>query len=170
MDANGASAIISTPDRGQKLYRVGDAICCNATLSEIYADNVTILRAGAKESLRLRRGPEPANIGRSGKSNSEVPMVQYRITEIIRMEPVGEDGAVQFRLFPGANESAFTNAGLLPGDMLVSVDGNPAPPDMSGLAQLLTQLKDGKEVQITVQRDGVDIPIEIPISSLAQGL
>jgi type II secretion system protein C len=168
-EEDGASAIVEL-DGKQKIYHVGDAICCGAVLREIRADEVIIERAGAVESIRLPRlqNREAPNQSQDlGVAHAESGAAQLadlslsRFSEIARVEPTGDAGHQEFRLFPGADASAFSEAGLLPGDVLVALDDNPAPPNLSDLGVLLQQMQGKTELQVTVQRDGVDVPLTV---------
>lgn len=55
-----ASAIIAEQGKNGELYHVGDRLPGNATLERVYPDRVILMRAGRRETLRMK---EPASSG-----------------------------------------------------------------------------------------------------------
>ncbi|MEQ8748933.1 MAG: PDZ domain-containing protein, partial [Amphiplicatus sp.] len=60
---------------------------------------------------------------------------------------------------------AFEALGLREGDILVSVNGAPAPTGLDGVSQLLSTLAGAESVMIAVDRDGAPTSVEISLAS-----
>lgn len=167
IDASGASAIIRTPDGKQDAYRIDDTVCCGATLVAVFADRVILDRGGAREALLLPNREmtprSPASVPAADASSADPAMPA--LAEIARIETGGGAGALEFRLFPGDDAEAFLAAGLRPGDLLVAIDDNPAPPDMASLLAMLVELRNQKTVQVTVEREGVHVPLDVDLAA-----
>ncbi len=163
------SAIIQSGG-AQKTYSVGDEICCGASLAEVYADHVIISRGGAREILRSANSPEPS-AGVAIPAPAPPPSGQRpRFEELVEAQAVtGADGAYRLQLFPKGQPAAFSALGLQAGDILVLVDGAPAPSDSSALLQMLAKLADAGTVSIEVERAGKPLQIELPLDAASAG-
>lgn len=161
------SAIIRTPDGRQATFSVGDEICCGASLERVYADRVTIIRDGVRESLSLpnRQAVAPAPTPRADDSPTGPADGAEAFRRIVRIQPVRDaSGLLRLALFPSTDEAAFLAAGLQEGDILISFAGKPAPTDLPGMAQLLPGLHAANMLDVTIERDGVRLPLEIDLT------
>jgi general secretion pathway protein C len=160
VDAERPSAIIRLPDGAQKTFFVGDPVCCGAVLAGVYTTEVTISRNGVHEALRLpNRG-----VGSAAPLMTPAPAAaQGGITSIISFQPLQSDGLFRLRLFPASDPVLFEQLGLREGDVLVSVNNQPAPEDIVSVQALLDSLQGAKMVSLTVDRDGVRLPLDIPL-------
>jgi general secretion pathway protein C len=139
-EAGAGAAIIQTPDNGQRLYRVGDAIVAGVTLEAVEADRVVIRRDGALESVLFTarggvigagRGTSVAQASRDAPAEAPPPTVlsggPVAIAALLNDVAVvsrAESGVV---LVPSGDGEAFAAAGLQPYDVVLSVNG--ASPD-----------------------------------------
>lgn len=160
------TAIIRTPDGKQKTYAVGDAICCGARLDAVYADRVVIVRDGVRESLRLpssletpaaRSQPRPEEKNAAGGHAES-------LRRLIRAQPVPTVGGVRFALFPAGDAAAFQALGLREGDVVLQINGAPAPQDAEGFGRLINSLTGAGEATLTVERDGVATTVRIALT------
>ncbi len=161
------SAIIGLPDGTQNSYAVGDEILPGAVLAGVAFDSVTIRRDGATETLYLDQStaapiaaapaaasPDPFAAIRAGGAASAPPPLIADISAEPRMRAGRIDGYI---LRPGPVGTAFAGAGLLPGDVLMTIDGR-AVGDGAGLEQLAGG---GKPVSVQVERGGKPVPLTI---------
>jgi len=173
-----SSAIIRTPDNQQKIFFVGDTICCGARLEEVYPEEVIISRGGVRESLRLanrqdapRRAP-PARQGATSGSGQQgdIPATPApnqedaasSIARIVRLQPMrSPSGGFRLVVYPAADEAAFEAFGFRSGDVVVSINNRPSPANLGDLNNLLQTMSSASEAVIVVDRGGAQVPIEI---------
>ena len=175
VDPERGAAIIRTPDGKQNTFVVGDTICCNATLEGVYPDRAIITRGGVRESLRLPnklevapppQRPAPGTIEETASSPPVAPAGVKSISQIVRFSPSPDgSGGVRFALRPAGDKRAFEELGLREGDILVSVNGAPAPTGLDGVSQLLSTLAGAERVMVAVERDGAPMNVEIALAS-----
>lgn len=170
VDPERGAAIIRTPDGKQNTFVVGDAICCGAVLEGVYPDQVIIARAGVRESLRLPNKREaapppqaaaPVPVERVPADSSALSDIQS-ISRTVRFRPAPDGtGGARLALYAAGDKRAFEELGFREGDILLSVNGAPAPTGLDGVSQLLTTLAGAPSVVIGVERDGAPASVEI---------
>jgi len=162
------SAIIGLPDGTQNSYAVGDEIVPGAVLAGVAFDSVTIRRDGASETLYLDQStaapiaaapaaataPDPFAAIRAGGAASAPPPLIADISAEPRMRGGRVDGYI---LRPGSVGTAFAGAGLLPGDVLMTINDR-AVGDGAGLEQLAGG---GKPVSVQIERGGKPMTLTI---------
>ena len=136
------SAIIALPDGTQRSFAVGEEVMPGVALAEVGFDNVTIMRAGAREQIFLDQS-EPAQdvAGAAASGQVSVPgqpptaPPQAQIAPPAPAAPTGPPIRFQPRLSngqvdgiivsPGGSDggAGFRSAGFVPGDVIVSVNG-----------------------------------------------
>lgn len=161
------SAIIGLPDGTQNSYAVGDEIVPGAVLAGVAFDSVTIRRDGANETLFLDQSsavpvapiasapaaPDPFAAIRAGAAPSLPPLIAD-----VSAEPRMRGGRVDgYILQPGSAGTAFAAAGLMPGDVLMTIDGRSLG-DGAGLEQLAGG---GQPVRIEIERGGKPLILTI---------
>ncbi|MEZ5921737.1 MAG: type II secretion system protein N [Parvularculaceae bacterium] len=173
IDENGGTAIIGTPDGKQSRYAVGDTITSGAKLERVYRDQVVLNRSGIRESLRLiNREPSiiPVAPRQSAPAAASVD-IGAGLSEVSKLVVVAPEidkvGNVKLTLAPAGDENAFEQLGFRDGDHLVAIDSVPVGQDIAGAASRLSSLAGKKTVTISVERDGVVVPIEIGAKSYA---
>ena len=165
----GGSATIKLADGREKRFAVGDEIVSGVTLSAVYADQVTLLRSGAREALKF----ESKTIGASERpvappANRIVrsPSVS-RLSSFMRLAPVRNiDGEFSIEVYPVRDRAAFRALGLQSGDRLVSINGASAPKDAAALGSLIQEIQQSDRASIVVDRGGSQIPITITLDQL----
>lgn len=166
-DPDGGSAIIKTPDGKQKRFAVGETICCGAILERVYGDQVTILRGGVREALRLPRNTPSAGTAPASpvvEAAPTAPPPYAGLADAVRIEvDQGASGAIRLRFYQGPDEALFESLGLRNGDILVSINGEAAPADLDGFAALIEDLEGAASASVIVEREGVRVPIEISL-------
>jgi len=166
-DPKGGSAIIKTPDGKQRRFSVGETICCGATLEAVYADQVTILRSGVREALRLPRNipsVKAPSAAAAPEEAGETAPPAANLADAVRVEvDQGGSGAIRLKFYPGPDQALFDDLGLRSGDVLVSVNGEAAPTDLSGFAALMERFEGAASAAVIVEREGVRMPVEISV-------
>ena len=169
-------AIIGLNNSDQEKYLPGDTILDNVFLESIHKDYVTLNRAGVSESLSFNKvslitgldqiiSPEPENIAKKNKISAEW-LANQNLLDAISFVPIFSDGALSgLEVNPGDNEEFFSNLELLPGDILVSINGLL----VSDLADnyssnLETLFKDPKDLNLEILRNNDPISIGITIN------
>lgn len=165
----GGAAFIKTPDEKQGRYSIGDTITNGVTLEKIFRDQVVINRGGARESLRLINREERMPINRASapaqesKIDSDVSGLASIGNLIIAQPELDDVGNVRLILQPAADEEAFEDLGLRTGDALVAVDNKPIGADVAAGLQLIASIKGRPNVTISVERDGVVLPVTVAL-------
>ncbi|MDQ8755668.1 type II secretion system protein N [Sphingosinicella sp. LHD-64] len=167
------SAIIALPDGSQRSFLVGEEIMPGVTLAEVGFDSVTIDRTGTREQIFLDQsqpvptgaGGQPTQPAPPPQSNAPVqpvPTVNAAPTASVPLnfDPrVGESGVTGLIVTPGGDGGrAFRAAGLQPGDVIVSVNGQrvvSAEQAQSIIAQ------SGGNATVMVDRGGRAVPIRM---------
>ncbi len=169
-------AIIGLNNSDQEKYLPGDTILDNVFLESIHKDYVTLNRAGVTESLSFNKvslitgldqiiSQEPENIAKKNKISAEW-LANQNLLDAISFVPIFSDGTLSgLEVNPGDNEEFFSNLELLPGDILVSINGLL----VSDLADnyssnLETLFKDPKDLNLEILRNNDPISIGITIN------
>ena len=169
-------AIIGLNNLDQEKYLPGDTILDNVFLESIHKDYVTLNRAGVSESLSFNKvslitgldqiiSQEPENIAKKNKISAEW-LANQNLLDAISFVPIFSDGTLSgLEVNPGDNEEFFSNLELLPGDILVSINGLL----VSDLADnyssnLETLFKDPKDLNLEILRNNDPISIGITIN------
>ena len=169
-------AIIGLNNSDQEKYLPGDTILDNVFLESIHKDYVTLNRAGVSESLSFNKvslitgldqiiSQEPENIAKKNKISAEW-LANQNLLDAISFAPIFSDGTLSgLEVNPGDNEEFFSNLELLPGDILVSINGLL----VSDLADnyssnLETLFKDPKDLNLEILRNNDPISIGITIN------
>lgn len=176
-------AIISAPGRDDEAYQVGGQVPGGATIDQIYADRVMLLRNGQYEMLRLpeeaiagagtrapaaRTARQPARGGASDMASIRQDIVRnpQHVANYIQGEPVNRAGGgiAGFRVFAGQNRAVFEQSELEEGDIVTNVNGI----QLDGLdkaAEAMEQLSSSNAVTITVLRDGAEHTLQIQLQN-----
>lgn len=190
-DGGGGSAVIETPNRGQRSIAVGGEIAPGVRLAAVHKDRVIIERGGARESLFLteaaaRRArqmrapadrvsqPSPASASGtfsepasplSGRPDRELAATLDREDWVdgLRLEPALRDGAVMgLRVREASAIEVLRASGLLPGDVIVRLNGQALTGPDAGAAAL-SALSAADRVVAQVRRGDEEITLEAPL-------
>ena len=153
------SAIIALPDGTQRSFAVGEEILPGARLTEVAFDSVTIDRGGTAEQMFLDQSqpgqaaaaPAPAAPAAPAPTAPAAPDPQ------IRFEPRGNGLAVS----PGRDGGyALRAAGLMPGDIIVSINGQ----RVTSLDQARAISRQARgEMSVIVNRAGRAVPLRVSL-------
>ncbi|WP_144098367.1 type II secretion system protein N [Croceicoccus sediminis] len=176
--SGGGTAIIAGSDGEQQVFRIGEEVMPGVTLAAVAFDHVTLGRGGASELLYLDQSKPVPTIAPATLGNSVAPPHVAPPPPAAPARGAGQIGASDLRsgisfggnaegggvtLNPGGDGSVFAGAGLRPGDVLVSVNGQ-AVTGQQDLAGFAGQLRPGSNVSMTVRRGGRDVPVKITVS------
>ncbi len=175
-------AIIGDSPSSAKVYAVGKTITGGTKLHSVYPDRAIIDRGGKLEALLLPkqyRGGLTAGAGLQAGGGQSDPLLGERlrqlaqsnpgaITEILRPQPVFANGQQRgYRVYPGRNRAMFNKLGLLPGDMVTSINGTPLDDPARGM-EILQTMNSAANVNMTVERNGESIQVNINNAQIAQ--
>lgn len=177
-----ASVIIATSKRGKELiYGVGDTVPGNATIEEIYATHIILMRNGRLETLKLPEksvgGTDTKKAANSGSLNmnqspdrllgdirrnimkNPTSFGQYAIPV-----PVSKNGKLQgYRLRPQKKgRELFKQFGIKRNDIVTQVNGVPLNDPVQSMAAL-QKISTANSINITVMRNGVEIPLQFNV-------
>lgn len=180
IDETGGTAVIKTPDDKQGRFAIGEEIWDEVILEEVYRTQVTIVRAGVRESLRLinskpstgqqvrvtaedvlKNRPAGPPVGQEG-----IGLIGDQV--MVMAEPDGEGGK-RFVIFPASDEKVFEDLGFRAGDILVGVGDLWVGTDAALAITSLAALIDQPSVDIKVERDGVILPLTVSLASAVEG-
>lgn len=158
-------AIIGESAQSAKVFAVGSAVRPGTKLHAVYIDRVILDRAGNLEALALPRRTSGAlvinrpavapaqnqfteNMRRIAESNPSA------FAEIIRPQPVFANGVQRgYRVYPGRNRAQFARLGLVPGDLVLSINGTPLDDPQRGM-EIFNTIGSADRVSVTVERNG----------------
>lgn len=156
------AAIIGTSDGVQTSVAVGDTIQPGVTLTAVSFDSVTISRDGVPEKLFIDQssGSPPVTPDSADGESTIAAGSGARLAADVTITPRLNDGTLTgYVLTPKGSGASFAAAGLLPGDVLVSVDGATVT-SLKDVAGLTRQL-DAGGISIGVERGGKLVTLRI---------
>lgn len=175
-------ALIATQGADERAYAIGDDVSRGVTLQAIFPDRVILSRGGRLETLRLERDKPssggtaapppvaaaedsaPASGQQLARVRDEVLKDPAKASEYVRVQPANVGGQLKgYRVYPGRDRSAFTSAGLRPGDLVTAVNGVQLD-DPAKALQLLGDLGQAGQVNLVVERGGQSQNISINLS------
>ena len=172
------TAIIQTPDGRQRTYALDQEILPGVVFRDARPNQAIISRDGLTETLTLREAKEGAAPPRRrplGQARGQdLPASAAVLTPAQALAAVSEavsirqqeDGALA--LHPGGASDAFTRAGFAPGDVIVAVDGTPAPGDAERVLEMIADMPPGRPVTITVERSGLPLDVPLDLRAMTQ--
>jgi len=184
-DQDDARAIVADPSGKENFFKVGDKLPGNAELKEIHADRIVIQRGGRYETLKLPK--ESLNITSSRpvsrtaaqrRITKAVPRQSYslrqyrdtllndpqKVADLVRIQPANKNGRfVGYKLQPGRDASFLTRHGLLPGDVVTSVNGVELDSPAKGFG-LIKDLSSADTLDLVVDRNGVKQRFTLPVN------
>ena len=169
------SAIIALPDGRQSSFAVGEEIMPGVTLAEVGFDNVTINHQGSREQIFLDQSTTAETVGTQQVPTAPQPSAPSSVMtpappappppppgQSVRLQPRTVNGRVTgIAVAPGANDQSFRAAGFAPGDVILSVDGQP----VRSVDQLRAQVaRSGGSVTVMVDRGGRAVPMRVRLN------
>jgi general secretion pathway protein C len=162
------SAIIALPDGRQLSFLVGEEIMPGVSLAAVGFDNVTISRAGTPEQLFLDQSGPAQTVAVAGQptpmpTGAPVMVAPSPVAGApLNLQPRLVNGAVTGIIVgPGTNPQIFQAAGFAPGDVIVSISGQP----VTSLDQARAlAVQSGGEVNVMVDRGGRAVPLRVRLN------
>lgn len=178
-NATQSTAIISQRGNSGKIYSVGDVLPGSATLAEIEATRVILMRSGAREELTFKSdfkakeaiqavtvaqppaaqnrpaGPGSTNSSALQQLNAELAQNPDATLQKMGISRRSEGG---YRIGNTTNQPFLAQSGLQPGDVVLSVNGRPLG-DINVDRMALTNLADAGSVSVELLRNGQTLTI-----------
>ena len=173
-------AIIGESPQSSKVFAVGGAVQPGVRLHAVYIDRVILDRNGSLEALSLPKRnsgalvinqPQPQqnqftdNLRRMAETNPGA------FAEIIRPQPVFANGVQRgYRVYPGRNRAQFSRLGLVPGDLILAINGTPLDDAQRGM-EIFNTMGSADRVTVTIERNGQsqDLTLNMAQMSLPDG-
>ncbi len=175
-----SAAIVAQKGKGGETYLVGATLPGNAKLIEVHPEHIVLRRAGARETLRFPQVASNQLLAEPPRAQAPTPSAQrtpppasapaetprelvsnYRdriesdpegALKDIGITPVADGSAQGYRLDDSATRSPYlSQTGLQPGDVVLSVNGQPVGNIQQDRRQLDNILAQGS-ARIEVQR------------------
>lgn len=185
LDPARSAAIMSTQGQNERLYRVGADLPGNVRLDQVLGDRVILARDGTLETLRLQKRSESRTASRGGNARAapermvDIPSEDMggspridrdawtsdpqRFLEVVSANPVMVDGQVYgLEVNPSRNAREFSAAGLEPGDVIISVEGQPVG-EINDYRDILQELGSSSSVSLYLERDGEPLSLTISL-------
>jgi general secretion pathway protein C len=173
------SAIIGTPDGQQRSFAVGEEVAPGVTLVSVGFDNVTISRGGTSEQMFLDQSQPAQTVGPAASaptSSQPLPVITTpppppavappppapgnSITNEIQFQPRINNGQLSgIAVQPQGSGNAFRAAGFAPGDVIMSVNGQPI--SSVEQARAIANQVGGGEANVVVNRGGRNVPLRV---------
>ncbi len=187
-----ALAIVSANGKPEEVFRIGDTITGRAKLLEVLANEIVIDNGGKKEIVKLPEkfastGPttgmenlpgatQPTQVSQNGNNGAplELPESPREIRDMLARNPAmlnrlvsavpyRENGRILgYRLTPKQSGGLLETNGVLPGDVVTRVNGIALANQKNGI-RALRKLVKATSVDLTILRDGVELPVSIPL-------
>lgn len=151
----GGAAIIGFPDGNQRSVPVGREFLPGVTLKEVALRHVILATISGESRLEFNK---PASEAAPAAGAAKAPEVDRPGRETLEFRtglmPLEEDGRIRgFAIRPGASLAIFQRAGLRPGDVIVSVNGQAFRSEEKVL-ELSGELASAKTIEIDFVRGG----------------
>lgn len=161
---DGGAAILAGPDGVQSAYRVGDTLAPGLTLLRVEAGHAVLGAGGVEHRLRLPETPaaSPAAAAAPAATAAASPTADHaRLLEQVSLRPQREgERVLGYELVARGDDAALRQAGLMPGDVLLEVDGAALTPERVG--ELRNELASRAQVTLTVRRGAQTLTLTLP--------
>ncbi len=187
--AESAMAIISSNNKPEEVFRVGETITGRAVLKEVLQNEVRIDNAGREEKLLL---PEivastgsvsnanlpGSNVAQqaSGNNGAQIQLPDSpkdirdtlvknpaMLNKLVSAVPYRENGRILgYKITPKQQDGLLANYGVLPGDVVTRVNGI-ALANQKNAIRALRKLVKAPSIDISILRDGAELPVSIAL-------
>lgn len=148
-----AAAIIGSESGGQRLVRTGRDFRPGLRLIEVGADHAVLMTGGRPARLELRRFGDPYAKAVPGRGDAE--RAQGIEAAVLRqiLKPVVSNGRIGgYALRGGESLPQLEQAGLRPGDVILSVNGSQL--DEERMGELAWEMRNASKIEFVFMRDG----------------
>lgn len=170
---NTGSAILETPDRVQKTYRIGDEIISGVVLRAVTKGYIVLESGGHLERLTFIKAasglsksmPAPAKIEAFASEKVAAGRLKVytpaQIMAAIRLTPeAGPSGMTGFRVTPRGSSALLQEAGLQSGDIITAINGQSLG-GPAALTAMASQMSRAKSATLSVSRNNVPKTVRI---------
>ncbi len=166
--------IEDTAQKKQDAFQITEKIFDKATLKEIYSDKVVVDNQGALETLELKEGlPGEPGESRIQSRDGSFTVPEEELSQALANLPVllsqaravpyfrnGE--SVGMRLYAIKSGSMYEKLGLKNSDIIKNINQSPVT-DPAKALKLFEDLKSQRSIQVVVEREGIDVPLQYQI-------
>jgi general secretion pathway protein C len=165
-------AFIADRSGGQvESFKSGDRVPGGATLDQVYADRVVLLRGGREEILRFDETPvtaqAPAATNRAAQNAEQTRAALAQMAQQLANSPLAAMRQMGLRrtsrgyvVSVTAPKEMMQRFGLQPGDRIVSINGQAVGQDLEADQQVMNQLTQEGNARVEVQRGAQTITLE----------
>jgi general secretion pathway protein C len=166
-NSGSGSAILAGADGVQQSYAVGEEVMPGVQLVQVAYDHVVLSRNGAKESLFLDQSvpaatvapnatpSAPAPAATTGSPSGEVKLSAVALRDSISAQPRNEGGRITGIILSAKDDGAMLGtAGLMPGDIVVTINGRP----VGAASDIAAQFRPGAKLTLEVERGSQKLP------------
>jgi general secretion pathway protein C len=163
-NSGSGSAILAGADGVQQSYAVGEEVMPGVLLSQVAFDHVVLTRNGVKESLFLDQSVPAETVGQGGvpampaaeAEAGEVRLNAMTLRDSVDVQPRNEGSRITGLILSAKDDGAMMrNAGLMPGDIIVTINGRP----VGSASDIAAQLRPGAKLTLEVERGSQKIPV-----------
>jgi general secretion pathway protein C len=169
-------AVLGAAEASSRTYVAGALLENGARLTELYSDHVVLIRAGKRYTLYMpQKGKNEAlaeksttglTVGGFEPAAPPLTLPAVRVSDAIRVAPAYEgDQVVGFHVYPGAKAGQMERWGLVSGDVLVSLSGQPLH-SAEQVESAMEQLAKGASIEGEVRRGEERLPVSLDGSML----
>lgn len=154
----GGAAIIGFPDGNQRSVPVGREFLPGVTLKEVALRHVILVTISGESRLEFNKPVSEIAPAAGAVATAKAPEAERHGRETLEFRtglmPFEEEGRIRgFAIRPGASLPIFQRAGLRPGDVIVSVNGQAFRSEEKVL-ELAGELASAKAIEIDFVRGG----------------
>ncbi len=153
----GGTAIIAFPDGSQRSVPVGREFLPGVTLKKVALRHVIVKTRSGESRLEFDKAAReiaPAAVATAATGGTDPDRRRETLEFRTGLMPLKEEGRIKgFAIRPGANPAIFQRAGLKPGDVVVSVNGQAFRSEEKVL-ELSAELASARTIEIGFIRDG----------------
>jgi general secretion pathway protein C len=160
------SAIVATSDGVQGSYAVGDEIVPGVKLKSVAFDHIVLDRGGADEQLYLDQSvaapvaggaAAPAAPAAPGAPTAAAQLTPQALAAGIAFSPRNNKGMTDgLMVAPKGSGTLFTQTGLMQGDVVTQINGQPVR-SAAEIAATLAGVPPGGRVNFMVERNGTTL-------------
>ena len=159
-----ATAVLQTPDGGQRNYKIGDEIMNGVVLKSVHPDYIVLSQNGRLERLTFDGGPE-TGLRTSAERAAEMAGLDLQaLMSSLSFTPVMDGERVEGQKLKTRNpDIPLSRFGLEPGDIITHVNGTDMRQKQVSINQLYQAFSGGGSPKIRLIRNGKPQTIEIKL-------